>query len=302
MTQSSPTASRGLVVTQGDPDGVGPELILRVAADGVFRADDVVFADAERLERLSRALPFGDEGYRRVKPLLSGATGQVDALRRGVDAVLERDGAALVTAPIDKAVCQREEGFAYPGHTEYLAERAGGCDVAMALVGPTLRVALATIHIPLRAVPTALDTASVVRAGRLLAAGLRDHFGVARPRVAVLGLNPHAGERGVLGDEEDTVIRPALEELGAGFVGPLPADTAFHAHARGDYDGVVAMYHDQGLAPFKLVHFHDGVNLTLGLPFVRTSPDHGTAKDIAGRGVADPRSLTAAIALARGGT
>ena len=152
-----------------------------------------------------------------------------------------------------------------------------------------------------------LDVASIVRAGGLLARGLRDRFGVEAPRVAVLGLNPHAGERGMLGHEEQTVIGPAIERLRAAepyatFSDPLPADTAFAAHYEGRYDGVVAMYHDQGLGPFKLVHFHDGVNVTLGLPFVRTSPDHGTALDIAGRGIANPASLRAAITLARGGT
>jgi len=166
-------------------------------------------------------------------------------------------------------------------------------------------VVLATIHVPLAEVPRRLDVAAVARAGRLLARGLRDRFGVAAPRIAVLGLNPHAGERGMLGSEERTVITPAIEQLRAAepyarFTDPLPADTAFAAHRDGAYDGVVAMYHDQGLGPFKLLHFHDGVNVTLGLPFVRTSPDHGTALDLVGTGRANPTSMKAAIALARG--
>ena len=301
--------SRPLVVTQGDPEGIGPELILRVGAEGALRAGDVVFVDPDRLHRLADALPpWARAGLDAVLPLLAPrlqGLSQVEALRLGVDAVLEQPGRALVTAPIDKARC-RDEGFAFPGHTEYLAARAGGCEVAMLMTGPTLKIVLATIHLPLREVADALREEDVVRAARLLAAGLRDHFGCARPRIAVLGLNPHAGERGMLGDEETRIIAPALERLRsidphASFHGPLPADTAIHQHARGDYDGVVAMYHDQGLAPFKVIHFHDGVNMTLGLPFVRTSPDHGTARDIAGRGIADASSLLHSIRIARGG-
>jgi len=233
----------------------------------------------------------------------------VSALVRGVDLVLaDPRGRALLTAPIDKAGC-RDEGFAFPGHTEYLAARAQVDDFAMLMVGPILRVVLATIHIPLRQVPLRLDAASIVRAGALLAVALRSHFGRPRPVIGVLGLNPHAGERGMLGDEEITTVAPAVLALNqwaaehgepAVFRGPLPADTAFAVHAAGQLDGVVAMYHDQGLAPFKLLHMRDGVNMTLGLPFVRTSPDHGTARDIAGRGVADPASMFAAAALARG--
>ncbi len=316
MTQSSRSRERALVVTQGDPEGVGPELILRAAADGALRADDVVLADPARLRQLAGALPaWADAGLRAVAPLVPDglpALSQVEALRRGVDAVLEHPGRALVTAPIDKARC-RDEGFAYPGHTEYLAARAGGCEVAMLMVGCTaavgrvngLKIVLATIHVPLRAVADLLTQDDVVRAGRLLAAGLRERFGCERPRVAVLGLNPHAGERGMLGDEEQRIVAPAIETLRAldreaSFEGPLSADTAIHAHAQGAFDGVVAMYHDQGLAPFKMLHFYDGVNMTLGLPFVRTSPDHGTARDIAGRGVADPSSFLQAIRIARG--
>ncbi len=298
------------MITQGDPRGVGLELILRVAADGLIRDDDLVFADPEALERRSTTLPvdWAKPGWAALQPRVRGEVGlrQTEALARGVDAVLQTPGAALVTAPIDKKACQ-DEGFTFPGHTEYLAHRAGDCDVAMLMAGPSLRVVLATIHIPLSEVPARLDLASIVRAGGLLARGLRDRFGVDAPRVAVLGLNPHAGERGMLGHEEQTIIGPAIATLRAAepyatFSDPLPADTAFAAHYEGRYDGVVAMYHDQGLGPFKLVHFHDGVNVTLGLPFVRTSPDHGTALDIAGRGVANPASLRAAIALARRGT
>ena len=213
-----------------------------------------------------------------------------------------------MTAPIDKAR-SAAEGLAYPGHTEYLAARAGVDEFAMLMAGPRLRVVLATIHLPLREVPRRLDTAAIFRAGRLLALALRNHFAKAHPVIGVLGLNPHAGEQGLLGDEEISVVAPAVallarwaadHDVPATFRGPLPADSAFAQHADGLLDGVVAMYHDQGLAPFKLLHMRDGVNMTLGLPFVRTSPDHGTARDIAGRGIADPSSMFAAVAYARG--
>jgi 4-hydroxythreonine-4-phosphate dehydrogenase len=305
-----------LVVTQGDPAGIGPELLLRLAAADQLRAGDLVVADPARLRRLAGELGgWAARGLAMIEPLLdhgpgsAAGHGQVSALVRGVDLVLEDPrGRALVTAPIDKAGC-RDEGFAFPGHTEYLAARAHVDDFAMLMVGPRLRVVLATIHIPLREVPLRLDIASIVRAGTLLARALRSLFGRPRPIIGVLGLNPHAGERGLLGDEEITTVAPAVLALNqwaaehgepAVFRGPLPADTAFAIHAEGRLDGLVAMYHDQGLAPFKLLHMHDGVNMTLGLPFVRTSPDHGTARDIAGRGIADPSSLFAAVALARG--
>lgn len=311
-----------LVITQGDPDGVGPELLLRMAAEGVLHPEDRVFAGRAKLRGLAESLTaeWAAPGWAKLEPLLdpslaerdpSAPLGQFEALERGVDRVLEdvRKGApaALVTAPIDKAVASRE-GLRHPGHTEYLAERAGVEDFAMLMAGSTIRVVLATIHLPLRAVFGALDQTAIVRAGSLLARSLVQDYGIAEPVVGVLGLNPHAGEGGLLGDEEQTLIAPAIEALGAWaaqaqlparFVGPLPADTAFHHNRGGRVHGLVAMYHDQGLGPFKLAHFSDGVNVTLGLPFVRTSPDHGTAKDIAGRGVADASSMRAAIELAR---
>lgn len=309
-----------LVITQGDPAGIGPELLLRAAEAGLLRAGDRVVADEARLRELAAGLDssWAPAGLERILPLLVGAAapsgaglGQFAALERGVDLVLEQaDPArrpALVTAPIDKAAAQAE-GLRHPGHTEYLAERAGVADFAMLMAGASIKVTLATIHVAIRDVPGRLDEAAVVRAGALLARALAEDFDLPAPRVGVLGLNPHAGERGLLGDEEQTIIAPAIARLRAwaeaaavpaSFVGPLPADTAFHLNREGSLDGLVAMYHDQGLGPFKLAHFHDGVNVTLGLPFVRTSPDHGTARDIAGRGVADPRSMFAAIELAR---
>jgi 4-hydroxythreonine-4-phosphate dehydrogenase len=305
-----------LVITQGDPAGIGPELLLRVASEGLLGESDVVIADRGRLRELAAVLaaPWARSGFERIEGLLDdqpSPLGQFAALERGVDLVLAEPDpmrrAALVTAPIDKAVASRE-GLRHPGHTEYLAERAGVQDFAMLMAGPTIRVVLATIHVPLREVALRLDVTSVVRAGSLLARALIQDFGIVTPRVGVLGLNPHAGEGGLIGDEEQRVIAPAIVELrawaaarglAAEFRGPLSADTAFHHHRVGQLDGIVAMYHDQGLGPFKLAHFYDGVNVTLGLSFVRTSPDHGTAKDIAGRGVADPSSMRAAIELAR---
>ena len=318
---------RALVLTQGDPAGIGPELLLRVAAAGLLLPGDIVVADPAPLAELARRLgDWAERGLEALGPALerAHAHGQVSALVRGVDLVLaDPRGRALVTAPIDKAGC-RDEGFAFPGHTEYLAARAGVDDFAMLMVGPRLRVVLATIHLPLREVPRVLERDGIdriVRAGRLLARAMTDasHTQLRRwcahtrpdprPVIGVLGLNPHAGERGLLGDEERTIVAPAVaaltdwaaeRDVPVIFRGPLPADTAFAAHADGQLDGVVAMYHDQGLGPFKLMHMRDGVNMTLGLPFIRTSPDHGTARDIAGRGVADPSSMFAAVALARG--
>ncbi len=305
------SVTRPIVVTQGDPSGIGPELLLRLAADGHLRPEDRVIADPARLETLARTVPrpWAGPGWRALAPHLdpSARPGllQTQALAEGTDQVLRRAGTALVTAPIDKAACQTE-GFQFPGHTEYLAHRAGVTDFAMAMVGPRIRVVLVTIHEPLRKVPDLVTTDQVSRVIRLFVRELSGRFGVGRPRVGVLGLNPHAGENGVLGSEDRDVIAPAIAQVarelgkGASLTGPLAADTAFHAHLAGAHDGLVAMYHDQALGPFKVVHFSDGVNVTLGLPFVRTSPDHGTARDLVGTGRADPSSMVAALNLARG--
>jgi 4-hydroxythreonine-4-phosphate dehydrogenase len=295
-----------LALTQGDPDGIGPELLLQVAAEGLLRPGDRVFADPQRLAALAEILPaaWARRGHTAIAPLVAGAPGlgQYAALVAATDHVLAHPGAALVTAPIDKARAQ-SEGLAYPGHTEYLAARAGTDEFAMCMIGPRLRVALVTIHLPLAQVAASLRTVDIVRVGRLVARMLVE-LGIERPRIGVLALNPHAGEKGKLGDEEPRIIAPAIAELTtshptASFVGPLPADTAFAWHAEGRMDAVVAMYHDQGLGPFKLVHFTDGINATLGLPFRRSSPDHGTARDIAGQGIADAASMREAIAWGR---
>lgn len=305
------------MISQGDPEGIGPELLLRIADAGLLSEGDRVFADRELLAALSTRLgtAWARRGWAALRPYLApdlpSPLTQVTALARAVDHLLadpDPDGVALVTAPIDKARC-RAEGFAFPGHTEYLADRAGADEVAMLMVGPRLRVVPATIHMPLREVPDALTRERIISAGRLLAVTLHRDFGIDAPTIGVLGLNPHAGERGLLGREEETVVAPAIAALRAwaaehdvqvSFEGPLPADSAFPQHANGRFDGLVAMYHDQGLGPFKLLHMHDGVNMTLGLPFIRTSPDHGTARDIAGQGIADPTSIFEAVTLARG--
>jgi 4-hydroxythreonine-4-phosphate dehydrogenase len=209
--------------------------------------------------------------------------------------------AALVTNPIHKDTLYRA-GFRYPGHTEYLAALAGAVEApVMMLACPGLRVVPVTIHLALRQAIRDLSTTAIVHAGRVTEAALRHDFGVAAPTLAVAGLNPHAGEAGGLGREEIEIIEPAIAELrAAGFdvCGPLAADTMFHAEARGNYDAALCMYHDQALIPIKTIDFHGGVNITLGLPFVRTSPDHGTAFAIAGRGIARAESLVAALRLA----
>lgn len=296
-----------LALTQGDPEGIGPELLLQVAAEGLLQPGDRVFADPDRLAQLAEHIPadWARRGLAAIAPLVVGSAGlgQYAALAMATDHVLASPGTAMVTAPIDKARAQ-SEGLAYPGHTEYLAARAGTDQFAMCMIGPRLRVALVTIHLPLSQVAAALRTVDIVRVGGLVARTLVE-LGIARPKIGVLALNPHAGEKGKLGDEEPRIIAPAIAELAAlhphaTFEGPLPADTAFAWHASGRMDAVVAMYHDQGLGPFKLVHFTDGINATLGLPFRRSSPDHGTARDIAGQGIADAASMREAIAWARG--
>ena len=224
----------------------------------------------------------------------------ISAIARAVD--LARDGTAsgVVTAPINKKALKDGADFPHPGHTEYLAALAGGADVVMMLACSELRVVPATIHIPLDRVPEALTPETLETCLRVTHEGLRRDFGIAHPRIAVAGLNPHAGEGGTMGRQEVEWIAALVERLGPdlGCFGPLPADTMFHAGARSGYDAAVAMYHDQALIPIKTVDFAGGVNVTLGLPFIRTSPDHGTAFDIAGKGVANPTSMVAAIRMA----
>lgn len=236
------------------------------------------------------------------RPDLAGARSSLDALELAVGLTRSGAAAAIVTGPVSKAQLYGI-GFVHPGQTEFVAERCGiaAGKVAMMLAGPTLRTVPVTTHLPLAEVPAALSTELIVTKGRTLIRGLRRQFGIQRPRIAVAGLNPHAGEAGALGREDIDLIAPAVERLReeeAEILGPLAADSMFHERARSRYDAALCMYHDQALIPLKALHFDEGVNITLGLPIVRTSPDHGTAFDIAGQDKADPEAMIAAIALA----
>ena len=238
-------------------------------------------------------------------PDTANAAAVIEAIDRAVADCFDGRAAAVVTPPIAKKPLY-DAGFRFPGHTEYLAElsrrRTGHVETpVMMLAGPDLRAVPVTIHIPLAQVPVQLSTGMIVACARTTASALRDRFGIDSPRLAVAGLNPHAGEGGALGAEDHEIVRPAVERLrseGIEVFGPLPADTMFHAAARRGYDAAICMYHDQALIPAKALAFDETVNVTLGLPFVRTSPDHGTAFDIAARGIARPDSLIAAIRLA----
>jgi 4-hydroxythreonine-4-phosphate dehydrogenase len=235
----------------------------------------------------------------------SNAAGILESVDRAVAYAFEGAASAIVTCPIAKKTLY-EAGFKFPGHTEYLAhlaaERTGRpVTPVMMLAGPNLRTVPVTIHIALADVPAALTTAAIVTTAHIAAAELASRFGIARPRLAIAGLNPHAGEGGAMGREDEEIVRPAVDTLraeGIDAFGPRPADTLFHARARAGYDAAICMYHDQALIPAKALAFDETVNVTLGLPFVRTSPDHGTAFDIAGRGIARADSLIAALRLA----
>ena len=322
-----------LALTLGEPAGIGPDITFaawrRRAEFGLapfYLLADPAFV-ARRAERIApdvtiavvepqaagaafeTALPVVDIGVtvsaEPGHPDRSSAPAALTAIRRAVADVSTGVASAIVTNPIAKNVLYRS-GFAEPGHTEYLGklvEEATGVTVrpVMMLWSPELAVVPVTIHLALKDVVARLTTDLIVETGRIVARDLRDRFDIARPRLAIAGLNPHAGEDGALGDEDQTVVRPAVERLrseGINARGPLPADSLFHEAARASYDVALAMYHDQALIPIKTLAFDHAVNVTLGLPFVRTSPDHGTAFDIAGTGRADPASLIAALQLA----
>jgi 4-hydroxythreonine-4-phosphate dehydrogenase len=322
------TADMPLAVTMGEPAGVGGELTLKAwLARRSASRPFFVLDDPDRLAALARRLGVdvplhqisgpGDAaaifpdalpvltvrlGAPSIpgRPDVANAAATIEAIAQAVRFAEEGTVAGIVTNPIQKKTLQ-DAGFRHPGHTEFLAELAGGADVAMMLACPQLRVVPVTIHLSLAEAVRVLDGEAIVRAGRIAARGLRTLFGIARPRLAVAALNPHAGEQGAMGDEERRIIAPAIEALrreGIEANGPAPADTLFHAAARPAYDAALCMYHDQALIPIKTIDFAGGVNVTLGLPFVRTSPDHGTALDIAGTGRADPTSLLAAIDMA----
>jgi len=275
-----------LGLTTGDPAGVGPELITRCLADEGL-PDGVDFRLIGR-----------EKGHTPGHPTPESARAAWDALEEAARFLQDGTIQAVVTGPVHKESLHAI-GFPFPGQTEFFAARSGTENFAMCLNGGPLTVALATIHLPLREVAGALTTAEIVRVGKLLQAFQQKRLGRA-PRLAVAGLNPHAGESGKFGDEEQTIIAPAVRELTAhgDFTGPFSPDTVFHRATAGEFDGVLCMYHDQGLIPLKLLAFDTGVNVTLGLPFPRTSPDHGTAFDLAGTGRANHRSLLAAMNLA----
>jgi 4-hydroxythreonine-4-phosphate dehydrogenase len=302
-----------LALTVGDPAGIGPEIVLKaLASSSCPAADWVVYGPLARLDERSQS--FGLPCI----ATLAASTVDVDSAPVPLGAVSAEGGRAaasavqaavadalagrvsgIVTAPLHKESL-RAAGHTWPGHTELLAEAAGVTDVAMMFVGGGLRVALLTIHRSLRSVPDAVTRAETERIVRLVDREL-PRLGAKQRRIAVCGVNPHAGEHGLFGREEEDVLRPALEALraeGLAVAGPLPADTVFVRAVRGEFDAVVAAYHDQGLVPVKLLAFGRAVNVTLGLPFVRTSVDHGTAFDIAALGRADPGSLLEAMKLA----
>jgi 4-hydroxythreonine-4-phosphate dehydrogenase len=322
-----------LALTVGEPAGIGPDLALtawtrrsEVALPPFYLLADpghlnrratrlsldiplAVVQPAEACAVFATALPVVPIGVETRaepgRPDASSAPAAIAAIRRAVDDVLCGSAAAIVTNPIAKNVLYRS-GFAEPGHTEFLAklaaEKTGSAAMpVMMLWCPELAVVPVTIHLPLSEVPRRISTSLIVETGRIVARDLVRRFVIPRPRLAIAGLNPHAGEEGALGDEDRALVAPAVARLNAEGIdarGPLPADSMFHEAARKTYDVALCMYHDQALIPIKTLAFHHAVNVTLGLPFVRTSPDHGTAFDIAGSGRADPSSLIAALKLA----
>jgi 4-hydroxythreonine-4-phosphate dehydrogenase len=319
-----------LALTMGDPVGVGPEIMILALADPqtyeVCRP--LIIGDLPALERARRLLApnleirvvdrpgagryepgsmdvlalshLTPEDLEYGRPTPPGGAAMVSYILRAIDLALEGEVAGMVTGPISK-ISMNLSGYAYPGHTELLAEKTGTPEVVMMLAGAEFRVVLATIHCALAEVPRCLSAEGILRLCRLTSRALQRDFGLASPSLGVAGLNPHAGEGGMFGKEEEEIIMPAVRQAqseGIAVEGPFPADTLFWRHAQGEFAAIVCMYHDQGLIPLKLLHFMDAVNVTLGLPIIRTSVDHGTAYDLAGTGKAHPGSLKAAIKMA----
>lgn len=279
-------------ITLGDPRGIGPEIIEKSLASQELKnkAEYVIFGDACYFN------------YRNTQGLGAQECGELSGfyIEEAAKAALAGDVDAIVTAPISKENLHAA-GYPYPGHTEFLAALSKTRYFRMMMAGPKLKVVLVTIHEPLCKVASLLKPASILKTIQLTHETLQMWFGISKPKIAVAGLNPHAGEGGLFGTEEKRIIMPAIDAAKnkkINVTGPLAADTVFNQAVQGRYDAVVVMYHDQGLIPLKLLHFDEGVNVTLGLPFVRTSPDHGTAFDIAGKNSANPSSMIAAIRLA----
>ena len=314
-------APRPVAISCGEPAGIGPEIAV-AAWNAVGKEIPMVWigdpthlpagtnwqavaSGADALTATAFPVLCRDFGSPNVagQPNPTHSQGVIDAIADAVALVQSGDCAALCTAPIHKQALIEGAHFAYPGHTEYLAALAGRTSVVMMLASDMLRVVPATIHIPLAQVAVKLTAATLTDTILITHAALMRDFGIAKPRLAVAGLNPHAGEGGKIGHEELEMITPTLDALraeGLNITGPLSADTMFHPAARATYDVAICMYHDQALIPIKTLDFSGGVNITLGLPFVRTSPDHGTAFDIAGTGTADATSMIAAIRMAAG--
>lgn len=317
-------------ITMGDPVGIGPEIIVKALSKkdiyGLCRplviGDETALHIATHIvqssvtirttqDTLTDKYQFGCINLYRVsqipsdrlkfgKPTRESSTGMATYIKEAVDLALGGNISALVTSPINKQAMNLA-GFSYSGHTEFLAALTGAKDYAMMFVSPSIKVVLVTVHCALCAVSNGLTAEIILSKIRMANGALRDLFGVQHPKVAVAALNPHGGEGGLFGDEEEKIIRPAIQQaskMGIDVVGPLPSDSLFHKAAKGIYDVVVCMYHDQALIPVKLLHFSQATNITLGLPIIRTSVDHGTAYDIAGRGMADQSSLIYAIKLA----
>lgn len=324
--------AKPLALTSGEPAGIGPDIAMAawlrrnelklpafyLLGDREFFGDrarmlglGIKFADVapeDALASFADALPVVATGHAATaqagQPDGTSADAAIASIRQAVGDVAAGRASAVVTNPIAKSVLYRA-GFRHPGHTEFLAELAAGAgrppQPVMMLWSPALAVVPVTIHLPLREAITQLSSDLIVTTVRIVAAALKARFGLIRPRIAVSGLNPHAGEDGALGTEDQNIVAPAVDILlaeGLDIRGPLPADTMFHQAARATYDCAICMYHDQALIPVKTLAFDDAVNVTLGLPFIRTSPDHGTAFDIAGTGRANPSSLIAALRLA----
>ncbi|MGL4280906.1 MAG: 4-hydroxythreonine-4-phosphate dehydrogenase PdxA [Albidovulum sp.] len=310
-----------IALTCGEPSGVGPEIAAKARARlggalPFFWIGDpshlpqgtphrIIHSPAEAAGVADEVLPVLRHDFPAAaipgQPAPENAAAVISAIERGVALVMQGEASAICTAPINKKALKDGAGFAFPGHTEFLAHLAGVKRVVMMLACDDLRVVPVTIHIALKDVPKTLTEELLLETIRITEDGLRRDFGLQAPRLAVSGLNPHAGEGGAMGHEEARLIAPVIaraRDEGSVIAGPLPADTMFHPAARARYDAAICMYHDQALIPIKTLDFAGGVNVTLGLPFIRTSPDHGTAFDIAGKGVAEPTSLIAALKMA----
>lgn len=300
-------------ITMGDAAGIGPEVVFKALADKTVQSlanyvlvgNDRIFNQTARLTKIKLKTDIALLNVGRIPRLTFGKASShngklsLEFIKQALRLIKTRKIDVLVTAPVNKYTINKA-GFRFTGHTEYLASATKSRDIAMMLVGGALKIVLVTRHIALKDVPGALTRKKIENAVALTALCLKKYFGIYQPRIAICGLNPHSGDQGVLGREEIKIIRPALKRTGhlGKIVGPLPADTVFYLALKNKFDACLAMYHDQGLIPIKTVAFEKGVNLTLGLPFIRTSPDHGTAYDIAGKNCASAESMKAAIRLA----